>query len=153
MMRAWILCWMVGLLTLSVDADEKRIDQVFPKLTLHEMLSLIAKLEKKPVIVEDPSVLLIVSSLMLPEATEEETLKVLHALLLLNGFELEERGAELHLMRVLSDKQCTSVMRSLGVEGEFPNQSERPLPRPRVVRGRGGANDLPANRVIVREKE
>lgn len=139
------------LVVVPVVAEERRYDQMFPKIDFREMLSLVAKFEEKPVIVEDPGVFQIESSLILPNATVGETLKVLHALILINGYELVERDSELHLTKVLTSKQCTAMMQAMGAKGEFPKKSELPIARVRVVRGRGGAEELPVNRVIVRE--
>ncbi|MEM1083850.1 MAG: hypothetical protein AAGI48_06980 [Verrucomicrobiota bacterium] len=144
------IIFFASLLSLSPTAmAESRHDQQFPKLDFRTLLELVVAFEKKPVIVSDSAVFQIETSLMLPKATSSETRKVLHAILLLNGYELVEKAGELHLTKVLTKKQCTAMMNALGADGEFPKESERPLPRVRVAKGA----ELPANRVIVREKK
>lgn len=115
--------------------EDKAQDYIYPKLGFRELIRFVEAITKKKVEVEDEADLGRMTSLVLPNAKDNETtLKVLKALLLLEGFELAEAGDNLKLIRVLTDEQCTALNNALGRPGTWPKSEE--LPRERVIRGR-----------------
>jgi len=85
-----------------------------------------------------------ITSFVLPAPVSFDTArKAIRALLLLEGFELREVGSELHLHRILSDKQCSALNEALGRKRK---ESIEKLPLRRVA----SSTDVPLELVIIR---
>jgi len=115
-----------------------------PMSDFRTLLELTARLEDKKVVVASEDDLKHVTSLVLPAPVSFDTArKAIRALLLLEGFELREVGNEVHLHRILSDRQCNALNEALGRQRK---DSVEKLPRRRVASGR----DVPLELVIIR---
>lgn len=123
----------------------------FPKITFDELLTFASRIEGKQVVVANSSVLNIETSMVVPDVSSDDALKVIKALLLLNGYELTDGGKELILEKVLDDGQCTSLNNGLGRDGAWPRRSN--AIRPRIVRPREGEVEQRPKAIIVRPVE
>lgn len=130
-----LLLTLVILFPGSALGEDKGHDYIYPKLQFRELIRFVEAITRKKVEIENEADLGRMTSLVLPNAKDNETtLKVLKALLLLEGFELAETGDNLRLARVLTDEQCTALNNALGRPGTWPKVEE--LPRERGIRQR-----------------
>lgn len=133
-MRTASIAAFASLLLLAKGAgeDQKSHDYIYPELQMDVLIRFVEAITHKKVEVEDPQVLARVTSLVLPKVEDDQTvLKVLKALLLLEGFELVDSGADLKLVRLLTDEQCTALNDALGRPGS--RQESDPVPREREL--------------------
>lgn len=120
-----------------------------PHLYFRDLLQHVAKILNKQVVVESEEVLRIETSLVVPGPVSFENIrKVIGALLMLEGYELVEKGDELHLQRILTKKQRDELNKALG--RSLPATDPAPMPRQRVS---GSADQTPREWVIVRPSE
>ncbi len=117
-----VLTWFLALSSMQAQQNGQApppsiatVDYNLPKSNLRELLEITAKIARKPVVVTDPEVLKIQSSLVLRAPIAfEDVRKVIAGLLMLEGYELVEDGEELHLRRFLTEAQVESVNHTLG---------------------------------------
>ena len=118
----------------------------FPKASFRDLLEITAKIAHKQVIVSSEDELKINTSLVLAEPiSRENARKVIGALLLLEGYELVEEGAELHLRQILTKEQCDAMNKALGRPRQEP---EVRLPRQRVAAG-----EKPKEWIVIRPEQ
>lgn len=116
-----------------------------PKAYFRNLLEIVAKNANKQVVVESEDVLKIQTSLVLPGPVSfENARKVIGALLMLEGYELVDKGDELHLQKILTKEQCVALNKALN---RTRLDSSEPMPRQRVS---GRAEQAPKQWVIVR---
>ncbi len=105
-----------------------------PKIDLRLVLQLISQHENKLVVVDSEEVLKRETSIIIPgELAREDFRKILDAIILLEGYALEEHGEELHVIQILSAKQCDKFNEGLGRVRPAPIKE---LIRQRTARGR-----------------
>jgi len=116
----------------------------YPMADFRMLLEYTARLEDKKVVVSSEDDLKHVTSIVLPAPVSFETIrKTIRAVLLLEGYELLEVGKELHLHRILSDKQCNALNEGLGRKRKEPVER---LPHRRVA----SSTDVPLELVVIR---
>lgn len=104
-----------------------------PKASFRDLLEITAKIAHKQAIVSSEDELKITTSFVLPgPVSYENASKAIGALLLLEGYELVEEGAELHLRQILTKEQCDAMNKALGRPRQEP---EVRLPCQRVAAG------------------
>lgn len=137
---------------ISLDAEPAKgmgaHGYMLPKTTFRDVLEIVANISNKQIVATAEEDLAIQTSLVLPGPVSfENARKVISSLLILEGYELVEKGEELHLQRILTKAQCDALNQAL--ERPRPD-SAQPLPRQRA---RGGIAEATKPGVVVRPVE
>lgn len=106
------------------------IELHYPRLTFGELLGLQSELNQRNVIVSDRGVLKKELALDIPGELDRETaIKVIEAVLVLEGYELVDKNGEFHLTQLLKEDERRALWQSLD-EGPRPPGDEDPPKTP-----------------------
>ncbi len=149
--RALLALALLALLAAPLHGEAPAtIELNYPRLTLGELLGLQSELNQKNVIVRDRGVLKKELALDIPGELDRETaIKVIEAVLVLEGYELVEKDGEFHLTRLLGEDERRALWLSLD-EGPRPPGDEdppkTPVPGRVIVRPAASAQAVTAGR-------